>query len=128
MVTICTTTQNDLVNAVLRATNYTAPASVLVALFTADPTDAGTVTSELSDATYARQAATFSSPASGVTSNSAAIEFGPFTTGGQTIAYFGIMRPAAGAMLIHGALTASKTPAAGDYVRFSATNLSVQFR
>ena len=50
------------------------PSNVYVALFTTDPTDAGSGT-EVSGNGYARQSATFSSASGGSTSNSSAIEF-----------------------------------------------------
>ena len=66
--------ENALINAVLRNTSYTSPATVYVALFTSDPTDAGTGT-ELSGNGYARTAVTFGSPSNGVTTNSADVTF-----------------------------------------------------
>ena len=45
--------ENALVNAVLRNTSYTSPATVYLALYTSDPTDADAGT-EVSGTSYAR--------------------------------------------------------------------------
>ncbi len=66
--------ENALINEVLRATGYTAPTTVYVALFTSDPTDAGSGT-ECSGTSYARQSATFAAPSNGASSTSADINF-----------------------------------------------------
>ncbi len=71
--------ENALINATLRATTFTSPATVYVSLHTADPTDAGTGT-EVSGGSYARTAATFASPSNGASSTSADVTF-PQATG-----------------------------------------------
>lgn len=53
--------ENALLNAVLRNTSYTSPSTVFVALYTSDPTDAGSGT-EVSGGSYARKSVTFGSP------------------------------------------------------------------
>ena len=45
--------ENAIINATLRATTYTSPATVYVSLWTTDPTDAGSGT-EVSGGSYAR--------------------------------------------------------------------------
>ena len=50
--------ENALINATLRATTYTSPATVYVALFTTDPTDANSGT-EVTGGGYARTAVSF---------------------------------------------------------------------
>ena len=81
--------ENALINAVLRNTSYTSPATVYVALFTSDPTDAGTGT-ELSGNGYARTAVTFGSPSNGVTTNSADVTFPTATASWGTVSHIGI--------------------------------------
>ena len=49
--------ENALINATLRDTTYTSPATVYVSLWTTDPTDAGSGT-EVSGGSYARTAVT----------------------------------------------------------------------
>ena len=120
--------ENALINATLRNTSYTSPATVYVALFTSDPTDAGSGTEVSTSGTnYARQSIAFSSAASGTTSNSADVEFSQATGSGfGTVTHFGIFDAStAGNLLFHGALTASKTIAAGDVFKVASGNLSI---
>ncbi len=56
--------ENALVNVTLRATSYTAPTTVYLALYSNDPTDADTGT-EISGTNYARQSITFGAPSNG---------------------------------------------------------------
>tara|TARA_B100000287_G_scaffold414575_1_gene447284 strand:- start:2978 stop:3361 length:384 start_codon:yes stop_codon:yes gene_type:complete len=109
----------------LGTSSFTMPSNVYVALFTTDPTDAGSGT-EVSGNGYARQSATFSSASGGSTSNSSAIEF--TASGGSfgTVSHFGIFDAlTSGNLLYHGALNASKTIADTDTLKISATGLTV---
>jgi len=54
--------EDAMINAVLRNTSYTSPATVYLGLFTADPTDSGSQTNEVSGGAYARQSAAFDAP------------------------------------------------------------------
>lgn len=117
--------ENALVNATLRNTSYTSPATVYVALYTTDPTDADTGT-EVSGSGYARQSVTFSSPSNGATSNSSAVEFPQAAGSWGTVAYIGLRDASSGGnLLYHTALDASKTIATGDVFRISIGSLTV---
>jgi hypothetical protein len=117
--------ETAIVNAVLRNTTYTSPATVYVALFTTDPTDAGSGT-ECTGASYVRKAMTFSAPSNGVTSNSSAVEFDQATTSWGTITHMGLYDAStSGNLLFHGALTASKVIDTGDVFKFASTALAV---
>jgi len=117
--------ENALINATLRNTTYTSPATVYVALFTSDPTDAGSGT-EVSGGSYARTAVTFDAPSNGVTTNSAAVEFPQCTSSWGTVGWIGIMDAStSGNLLYHTALDASKTIDTGDIFKISTGNLSV---
>jgi len=117
--------ENALINVTLRATSYTAPTTVYVALYTSDPTDADTGT-ECSGTSYARQSVTFSSPSNGATSNSAAVEFPQAGGSWGTITHIGIRDAStAGNLLYHTALDASKTIATGDVFRIASGSLTV---
>ena len=117
--------ENALVNATLRNTSYTSPATIYVALYTTDPTDADTGT-EVSGNGYARQSVTFSAPSNGATSNSAAVEFPQATGSWGTVAYIGLRdASSSGNLLYHTALDASKTIATGDVFRIAIGSLSV---
>ena len=117
--------EGALINAVLRNTSYTSPATVYLALYTTDPTDADAGT-EVSGNAYVRQAITFGAPSDGVSTNSAAIEFPQATGSWGTVAYIGIRDAStAGNLLFHTALDASKTIETGDVFRMAIGSLSV---
>lgn len=117
--------ENALINATLRNTTYTSPATVYVALFTSDPTDAGSGT-EVSGGSYARQSATFAAPSIGAAATNADIQFPQATGNWGTITHFGIYDAlTTGNLLYHGQLTASKTIETGDVFKIATGNLTV---
>jgi hypothetical protein len=118
--------ENALINATLRNTTYTSPATVYAGLFTSDPTDAGSGT-EVSGGSYARKAITFATPSNGATTNSAAAcEFDQATGSWGTITHFGIFDDLSGGnLLYYGALTDSKTILSGDVFKFPTSSVTV---
>lgn len=117
--------ENALINATLRNTSYTSPATVYLALYTSDPTDADTGT-ECSGTGYARQPITFGAPSNGVSTNSAAVEYAQAGNSWGTITHIGIRDAlTTGNLLYHSPLDASKTIATGDVFRVAAGSLSV---
>jgi hypothetical protein len=117
--------ENALINVTLRATAYTAPTTVYLALYTTDPTDADTGT-ECSGTSYARQAVTFGAPSNGASTNSAAVEFPQAGSSWGTITHIGIRDAlTTGNLLYHTPLDASKTIATGDVFRIATSSLSV---
>lgn len=117
--------ENALINATLRNTSYSSPATVYVGLHTADPTDAGTGT-EVSGGSYARTAVTFGAPSNGVSTNSADVEFPQASGTWGTITHIGIWDASStGNLLYHTALDASKSISSGDIFKIASGNLSV---
>lgn len=117
--------ENALINATLRATNFTAPTTVYVGLYTSDPTDANTGT-EVSGGSYARKAATFGAPSNGVSTTSADITFDQATGSWGTIGWIGILDAStSGNLLYHTPLDASKTIVTGDIFKIAAGSLTV---
>ena len=117
--------ENALINATLRNTTYTSPATVYVGLFTSDPTDAGSGT-EVSGGSYARKSMAFGAPSNGVSTNSSAVEFDQATGAWGTITHFGILDAlTSGNLLYHGALTSSKVIENGDVFKFASAAVSV---
>jgi hypothetical protein len=136
--------ENKLVDHILRAQTFTAPATVYVSLHTAAPT--GDVPgTEVSGGSYARVAVTSSlsnwagtqsagsttasSGTGGATSNNAAITFPAPSASWGTISHFAIWDAStAGNLLFHGSLTTSKTVNNGDAApSFAAAALSLTF-
>jgi hypothetical protein len=117
--------ENELINVTLRATSYTAPTTVYVALYTTDPTDADTGT-EVTGGSYARTAVTFAAPSNGVTTNNADVTFPTCTLAWGTVTHIGIKDAlTAGNLLYHSPLDASKTIDLGDIFKITTGNLSV---
>lgn len=117
--------ENALINATLRNTAYSSPATVYVGLFTSDPTDAGSGT-EVSGGSYARKSMAFDAPSNGASTNSGAVEFDQATGNWGTITHFAIFDAlTSGNMLYHGALTTSKTIETGDVFKFAAASVTV---
>ena len=117
--------ENALINVTLRATSYTTPTTVYVALYTTDPTDADTGT-EVTGGSYARTAVTFAAPSNGVTTNSADVTFPTCTLAWGTVTHIGIRDAlTSGNLLYHTPLDASKTIDLGDIFKITTGNLSV---
>ena len=119
--------ENALINAVLRNTTYTSPATVYVSLYTSDPTDADSGTEVSTSGTgYARTAVTFGAPSNGVSTNSADVTFPTSTSSWGTVTHIGIHdASSAGNMLFHTPLDTSKTIDSGDIFKITAGNLTV---
>ena len=117
--------ENALINAVLRNTTYTSPATVYVSLYTSDPTDADTGT-EVSGGSYARTAVTMGAPSNGVSTNSADVTFPTATGSWGTVTHIGIHDAStSGNLLFHTPLDTSKTIDSGDIFKITTGNLSV---
>jgi hypothetical protein len=117
--------ENALINATLRNTTYTSPATVYVSLWTSDPTDAGSGT-EVSGGSYARTAVTMGAPSNGVSLNSADVTFPTATASWGVVGWIGINDAAtSGNLLYHSPLDTSKTIDSGDIFKISTGNLSV---
>ena len=96
-----------------------------MALFTTDPTDAGTGT-EVSGGSYARQSISWNTPASGAVTNSADVTFPQATADYGTVTHIGIYdASSAGNLLYHGALSASKSVTTNDTFIVEAGDLSI---
>ena len=117
--------ENALINATLRNTTYTSPATVYVSLWTSDPTDAGSGT-EVSGGSYARTAVTMGAPSNGVSLNSADVTFPTATASWGTVGWIGINDAlSSGNLLYHTPLDTAKTIDSGDIFKISTGNLSV---
>lgn len=115
--------ENALINAVLRNIAFTSPATVYLALYTTDPTDADSG-AEVSGGAYARQAVTFGAPSNGATDNTAQINFPTPTADWGTVTHWGLKDAlTAGNLLFHSPLAASRTVKSGDTVKVSANDL-----
>lgn len=127
------TTENDILKAMLVGTDpsWRAGATIYLALYTADPGEAGTaVTNESAYGSYARVAIT---KATGWTdggstfTNSGLLQFVECTSGTETLTHVGLVSTASGAgqLFISGALTASRNVSSGIQPQFAIGALSI---
>lgn len=117
--------ENALINVTLRGTAFTAPTTIYVALFTTDPTDAGTGT-QVSGGSYARTAVTFAAPSNGVSLSNADCTFPQATASWGTVGWIGLYDALTlGNLLYHTPLDAAKTIDTGDIFKIAAGSLSV---
>lgn len=127
-------TENDTLDALLRAVDpaWRSGANRYIALYTADPTDAGTaVSNESAYGSYARVAVTaatgFTAASGGSSSNTGLIQFPECTSGSETITHVGIVTTASGAgqLIYSGALSASRAVSSGIQPQFAIGALTV---
>lgn len=117
--------ENALINATLRATTYTSPATVYLALFTSNPDEDASGT-EVSGGSYARQSIAFDAPSNGVTQNTSDVTFPTCTSSWGTVSHCAIFDAStSGNMLYYSALDSSKIVETGDIFKVEAGNLTV---
>jgi hypothetical protein len=109
---------------------YRAGATQYIALFTADPGEAGSIAAEATYTGYARVALTKSSSWTGTSSpftNTNLIQFGACTAGSSAVTHFAIVDTSSGAvaMMISGALSGTLNVSAGIQPQFAPSSLSI---
>jgi hypothetical protein len=116
----------------LCGTAFTAPATVYIALCTADPTDAGTGASmsECANANnYARITCAFGAASARAIANSGTLTFAQASGSWGTVTHWALVDSTtygAGNMLAHGSLGTSKSIVNGNTPSFEAGQISVQ--
>lgn len=113
--------------------SYRAGATQYLALFTADPSEAASITAEATYTGYARVALTKASAWSNgggggaPFTNAAPIQFGTCTAGTNALTHFAVVDTASGAvaMMISGALSATLNVSTGIQPQFAAAALSI---
>lgn len=125
MAELSTYLENKLLDHVLKNISYTSPTTVYVGLFTTDPTDAGTGT-EVSGGSYARQVLSVTTVSNGIVTSSGDITFPQATGNWGTISHIGILDAlTSGNLLMHTALTTSKTIETNDIIKITSGNLTI---
>ena len=120
--------ENALINHVLRGIPFSSPPAVYLALFTSDPTDAGTG-AEVAAPEYQRQQATFAAPSDGTTTNTDQINFPIAQSSWGTITHIGIFDARTGGnLLFHGPAEVSKAIEANDQYVIRTGTLQVTFK
>jgi len=126
--------ENKVLDHVLKNTSFTQPTNLYLGLWTADDgLESGTITSEVSGGSYARQnldvdssSGEFDTASGGSTSNTQTVTFPAATANWGTITHVAVMDASTGGnVLFHGAVTTSKTIESGDTFQVSAGNLTI---
>lgn len=119
-------TEVDILDVLLRGLDpsYRAGATQYLALFTADPSETGSISDEADYTGYARVALTKSSAWTGASSpytNAGLIQFGQCTSGSNVLTHFAVVDTASGAvnMMITGAMFSALSVSAGIQPQFS---------
>lgn len=125
-------TEADILDVLLRGVDpsYRAGATQYLALFTADPGEAASLSNEANYTGYARVALTKASAWTGTASpftNTDLIQFGICTAGTNALTHFAVVDTASGAveMMISGALSATLNVSAGIQPQFGSGVLSI---
>jgi hypothetical protein len=124
--------ENKLNDHVLGGSDFTRPANVHFALFTAAPTESGGGT-ECSGGSYARVSVTnnstnFPASVSGVKANGGTITFPTASANWGTVTAFGVFDASSGGNLLYfGNLSASRSVTSGDTARFAAGDFTITF-
>ena len=126
------TTEADILDVLLRGLDpsYRAGATQYLAMFTADPSETGSIADEADYTGYARVALTKSSAWTGTASpftNAALIQFGACTAGTNALTHFAVVDTASGAvnMMISGALSATLNVSAGIQPQMAPGAISI---
>lgn len=115
--------EGKIIEHVLRNVSYTSPTTVYMALFTSDPTEAGTGT-EVTGGSYARQSITFGAQSGGQVANSSLVSFTSMPT--ATVTHFAIYdNSTAGNMLYYGTLTTPLSVTTGSTINFATSSITV---
>ena len=122
---LSTYVENAIGNWIRGGATPAATTTAYVGLWTADDgLEAGTITSEVSGGSYAREEFISDASANGVISNNANITFTTATAAWGTVTHFAIIDAlTVGNVLAHGALTASRVIADGDTAQFNTGTL-----
>ena len=118
----------DAITAWINGTTFpSAPTNTYVQLYSQDPTDAGSATGALyTRVTYAASGWTRGTGGAGTLSNTNAITMQSSAGSAATASHFAVFDAAtSGNLLFYGVLSASKSIAIGDEVKFNALQLTL---
>ncbi len=124
--------ENELLDMILRSEAWSEPSSVWIGLWTADDgLESGTLTSEVSGGSYAREEVgggsglNFTVASAGSSDNAQKITFTTATASWGIITHVAIMDAStSGNVLFHGALSSSVTISNGDTFEFDVGDLT----
>ena len=116
--------ENALLNATVRNTTYTSPATVYLALYSVAPT-ASTAGTELSGSGYSRQAITFNAPSGGAVTSNVTVTFGPATANWSTINATAVVDASTSGNIMYFTPTAGQNILSGSSLVIGGGNVSI---
>lgn len=118
--------ETEILDHVFGGAAYTAPATLYLALHTANPDEDGSGAEVSTSGTaYARQTVAFTTSGN-TTSNTSAVEYATATANFGTVTHVGVWDAETGGnLLAYAALTSSKTIETGDVFRVPAGDLDI---
>ena len=116
--------ENALLNATVRNTTYTSPATVYLALYNVAPT-ASTAGTELSGSGYSRQAITFNAPSGGSVTSNVTVTFGPATGNWSTINATAVVDASTSGNIMYFTTTAGQNILSGSSLVIGSGNVSI---
>lgn len=120
--------ENKVLDHIFGVASYSPPATVYLALSTADPTEDGSGLAEPSGNNYARKAITFGVAAARMISQNADVTFNQATGPWGTITHYALFSAASGGnMMAYGQLTTAKQVVAGNTPKVANGEVDVSF-
>lgn len=116
--------ENKLLEAVVKNTAYTSPATVYVALYSTVPTDSTSGT-ELTGGNYSRQAVTFAAASSGTIASNAAVTFGTASANWSTITGLAIVDASTSGNILFYKSTAPRIVKSGDTLTIDSGDITI---
>jgi hypothetical protein len=130
MGSLCDFAELEVLDHILKVGSYSPPATVYLALFTADPTDTGSMANEATYTGYARKAITFGAASARAITQNAQVDFDPCSGGSNTITHWGLCTSVTfqgGSMLAYGAFSAGVVVSSGYQPYVASGQISVSF-
>ena len=117
--------ETHVLNYLFTATSVTRPTAWYLGLHTADPTESGSSSNELSGNGYTRKVVSWTVSGNNC-SNTSAVEFPTATGSWGTVTHVSVMDASTGGnMIASSALSVSKAVTSGDVLRFNAGELDI---
>lgn len=120
----------EVLDHILKTGSYSPPATVYMALFTADPGETGSLTNEATYTGYARKTITFGAANARAVTQNAQVDFDTCSGGSDTVTHWGLMdgdTEGAGNMLAYGAFTSGVAVSTGKAPFVANGEISVSF-
>ena len=117
--------ENEILDHTLGVGSWSSPATIYLACYTSDPTDADTGT-EATGGGYARQAMAFNTASAGSTDNNAVVAFAAASATLGTLSHWGLCDAVTGGNLLwHGDFDTAKHIGSGDQAKVNTSDIGI---